>query len=98
MMPAMAKKKHVIVEERTKALTAWGESEAIDLGVNKIEYNDKKSALSQAELHISMPRKPSATRLLISSSAASIRCPRSCSATLPQSAKKSMSLKSSTHT
>lgn len=42
MMPAMAKKKHVIVEERTKALAAWGESEAIGLGVNKIEYNDKK--------------------------------------------------------
>ena len=42
MMPAMAKKKHVIVEERTKALEAWGDSEAVDLGVNKIEYNDKK--------------------------------------------------------
>ena len=42
MMPAMAKKKHVIVEERTKALKAWGDSEAVDLGVNKIEYNDKK--------------------------------------------------------
>ena len=42
MMPAMAKKKHVIVEERTKALEAWGDSEAVDLGVNKIKYNDKK--------------------------------------------------------
>ena len=42
MMPAMAKKKHVIVEERTKPLEAWGDSEAVDLGVNKIEYNDKK--------------------------------------------------------
>jgi len=38
----MAKKKHVIIEERTKALEAWGDSEAVDLGVNKIEYNDKK--------------------------------------------------------
>ncbi|MBQ7046999.1 MAG: indolepyruvate ferredoxin oxidoreductase subunit alpha [Oscillospiraceae bacterium] len=42
MMPAMAKKKHVIVEDRIKAQIEWGDSEAVDLGINKIEYNDKK--------------------------------------------------------
>ena len=42
MMPAMAKKKHVIVEDRIRALTAWGDEDAIEIGINRVEYNDKK--------------------------------------------------------
>ena len=42
MMPAMAKKKHVIVEDRIRALTAWGDEDAIGIGINRVEYNDKK--------------------------------------------------------
>ena len=37
MMPAMARKAHVRVEERNKALTDWADSEAFELGVNKEE-------------------------------------------------------------
>ena len=34
MMPAMAKGAHVRVEQRTKALTEWADTEAVKLGVN----------------------------------------------------------------
>lgn len=39
MMPAYAKKKHPVVEERTKALTAWAETAEI----NRIERGQEKS-------------------------------------------------------
>lgn len=42
MMPAMAKKAHVKVEARMKALSEWADTEAFTLGVNKVEYNDTK--------------------------------------------------------
>ena len=37
MMPAMARKAHVRVEERNAALTEWADTEAFDLGINKEE-------------------------------------------------------------
>ena len=40
MMPAMAKKAHLRVEERTRALTEWADTEAFDCGINKTEYFD----------------------------------------------------------
>ena len=42
MMPAMAKKRHVVVEERIVKQTAWAESEAVSEGINRIEWNNKK--------------------------------------------------------
>ena len=42
MMPAMARDAHVRVEERTKELTEWADTEAVRLGVNKAEYFDRK--------------------------------------------------------
>ena len=48
MMPAMAKSAHVRVEERTKALTEWADTEAAVLGVNKAEYFDKKLGIIAA--------------------------------------------------
>lgn len=42
MMPAMAKGAHVRVENRTAALTEWADTEAVKLGVNTVEYFDKK--------------------------------------------------------
>ena len=42
MMPAMARKAHVKVEARNKALTEWGDGEAFELGINKEEiYSDE---------------------------------------------------------
>ena len=37
MMPGMAKKRHPLVEERTKKLREWSETEGLKLGINKIE-------------------------------------------------------------
>ena len=42
MMPAMAKGRHVVVEKRVLDQTAWAESEAVDAGINKVEWNSKK--------------------------------------------------------
>ncbi len=39
MMPAMAKKAHVRVEARTRALVEWADTKAFDIGVNKLEMN-----------------------------------------------------------
>ncbi len=39
MMPAMAKKAHVRVEARTRALVEWADTKAFELGVNKLEMN-----------------------------------------------------------
>ena len=39
MMPAMAKKAHVRVEERNEALTVWADTEAFDLGINVLDMN-----------------------------------------------------------
>ncbi len=42
MAPANAKIKHVVVEKRIADQTAFAEKEAVDLGINRVEYNDRK--------------------------------------------------------
>ena len=42
MMPAMARGRHVLVEERIVNQTAFAEKEAFETGLNSVEYNDKK--------------------------------------------------------
>ncbi len=37
MMPAMARKAHAKVEARNEAMTEWADTEAFDIGINKIE-------------------------------------------------------------
>ena len=44
MMPAMAKRRHVVVEERCAALSEFAETS----GINKIEYGDKKIGIIAA--------------------------------------------------
>ena len=48
MMPAMAKAAHVKVEKRTEALRIWAETEAAELGINTVEYNDKRIGIIAA--------------------------------------------------
>ena len=48
MMPAMAKAAHVKVEKRTEALRKWAETEAMELGVNAMEYHDKRIGIIAA--------------------------------------------------
>jgi len=42
MMPAMARGRHVVVEERLQKQTAWCEDEAVKSGLNRIEWGSKK--------------------------------------------------------
>ncbi|MGN0635693.1 MAG: indolepyruvate ferredoxin oxidoreductase subunit alpha [Acutalibacteraceae bacterium] len=42
MMPANAKKRHVVVEQRVLDQTAWAEKEAVTDGINVVEWNSKK--------------------------------------------------------
>ncbi len=42
MMPANAKGRHVVVEQRILDQVAYCEKEAVDNGLNKVEYNSKK--------------------------------------------------------
>ena len=48
MMPAMAKAAHVKVEKRTEALRVWAETEAVERGINTVEYNDKRIGIIAA--------------------------------------------------
>ncbi len=48
MMPAMARGAHVRVEERLNAMTAFADSEAVEMGINTVEYNDKKIGIIAA--------------------------------------------------
>ena len=48
MMPAMARGAHVRVEERLRAMTDFADSEAVELGINTVEYNDKKLGIIAA--------------------------------------------------
>ena len=48
MMPAQARVAHVKVEERTKALTEWADTVAVEKGINFIEYHDKKLGIISA--------------------------------------------------
>ena len=42
MVPANARGRHVAVEQRILDQTAFCEKEAVDMGINKVEYNSKK--------------------------------------------------------
>ena len=42
MMPANAKKRHVVVEQRVLDQTAWAEKEAVTDGINTVEWHSKK--------------------------------------------------------
>lgn len=42
MMPAMARDRHIAVEERTLKLADWSEGKAVSDGINTVEYNSKK--------------------------------------------------------
>ncbi len=48
MVPANAKGKHIVVEDRVLKQIAYCESEAIDIGLNSVEYNDKKIGIITA--------------------------------------------------
>lgn len=48
MMPAMARGAHVRVEERLKAMTDFADSEAVEMGINTVEYNNKKLGIIAA--------------------------------------------------
>ena len=41
MMPAMARGAHVSVEERMAAMTDFADTQAVEMGINTVEYNDK---------------------------------------------------------
>ena len=48
MMPAMARGAHVRVEERLAAMTEFADTTAVEMGINSIEYNDKKIGIIAA--------------------------------------------------
>ncbi len=48
MMPAMARKAHAKVEDRNEALTIWADTEAFDLGVNKLEMHSDEIGIIAA--------------------------------------------------
>ncbi len=48
MMPAMAKGAHVRLEKRLLDMTAFADTEAVELGINTAEYNDTKLGIIAA--------------------------------------------------
>ncbi len=48
MMPAMARGAHIRVEERLSAMTDFADSEAVEFGINTVEYNSKKLGIIAA--------------------------------------------------
>ncbi|MCL2023134.1 MAG: indolepyruvate ferredoxin oxidoreductase subunit alpha [Oscillospiraceae bacterium] len=48
MMPATARPRHAFVEERIKKQIAFCENEAFDIGLNEIQWNDKKIGIITA--------------------------------------------------
>ena len=48
MMPAMARGAHIKVENRLKAMADFADTEAVELGINKIEMNSKKLGIIAA--------------------------------------------------
>ncbi len=48
MMPAMAKGAHVRLEKRLLDMTAFADTEAVELGINSAEYNDTKLGIIAA--------------------------------------------------
>lgn len=68
MMPAMAKAAHVKVEQKLIDMTKFADTEAVELGINSIEYGDKKlgiiaSGTSYAYAHEAMGDKASYLKL-----------------------------------
>mgnify|MGYP002512331647 CR=1 FL=1 len=51
MVPANAKGKHVVVENRILAQTEFCEKEAVEIGLNTVEYNSKKIATVLDDLY-----------------------------------------------
>ncbi len=53
MMPAMARKAHAKVEARNDALTEWADTEAFELGVNKIEmFSDEIGVIAAGSTYV----------------------------------------------
>ncbi len=53
MMPAMARKAHAKVEERNRALTVWADTEAFDIGINKLEmYSDEIGIIAAGTTYV----------------------------------------------
>ena len=48
MMPAMARKAHVKVEARNRAMTEWADTEAFDIGINSLEMNSDEIGIIAA--------------------------------------------------
>ncbi len=48
MMPAMARGAHVKVEQRLVAMAKFADTEAVEMGINSVEYNDKKIGIIAA--------------------------------------------------
>lgn len=48
MMPAMARGAHVRVEERLSAMTEFADTQAVEMGINTVEYNCKKIGIIAA--------------------------------------------------
>lgn len=48
MMPAMARGAHVKVENRMKAMTDFADTEAVEMGINKVEFNSRKIGIVAA--------------------------------------------------
>ncbi len=53
MMPAMARKAHVKVEARNRALTDWADTEAFDIGINKLEmFSDEIGIIAAGTTYV----------------------------------------------
>jgi len=53
MMPAMARKAHVKVEARNRALTDWADTEAFDIGINKLEmFSDEIGIIAAGTAYV----------------------------------------------
>ena len=48
MMPAMARGAHVRVEQRLLDMTEFADKEAVEMGINTVEYNDTKTGIIAA--------------------------------------------------
>ncbi len=53
MMPAMARKAHVKVEARNRALTDWADTEAFEIGINKLEmFSDEIGVIAAGTSYV----------------------------------------------
>lgn len=65
MMPAMAKKRHIVVEDRMVAEREWAETASI----NTVEYNDKKIGVISSGICYQYAKRHWATAFRILNSA-----------------------------